>query len=189
MWDALTVERLSLFAGPMAIDTRHCISFTISAEDYASALRLHMRRYWARKLGPRIFVAAVFAACFLAAIVSRFHPLWTSAAIGAGIGAVCLPLFTYFVLLQRQARKIYSQQKTMQSPVDASWSKDAYSAATATVTGVTPWCDYYGWSADEKMVLLMQSPVLFQMVPRHALSAEQADDLIAQLEHSGLHRV
>lgn len=168
---------------------RPSVSFSISAEDYANALRLHMRRYWATKAGPWLFIATVVAACLLAMVLSDFHPTWTSAGIGGVIGAACLPLFAYFVMLPRQARKIHSQQKTMQHPVEASWSREAYSASTETVTSTTPWSDYYGWSADETMVLLMQSPVLFQMVPRHALSREQAEDLIGLLGQSGLRRL
>lgn len=77
----------------------------------------------------------------------------------------------------------------MQHPVEASWTADAYSASAKTVTGTTAWSDYYGWSADDKMVLFMQLPVLFQMLSRHALSAEQAEDLFAHLDRSGLRKL
>ncbi|MGB3024282.1 YcxB family protein [Paradevosia shaoguanensis] len=88
----------------------------------------------------------------------------------------------YFALLPRQARKIYGQQKTMQHPVEASWNSEAHSAATAVASSTVPWGEYHGWSADETMILLMHSPVLFQMIPRHALNAAQAADLTKRLQ-------
>ncbi|MCF1741369.1 YcxB family protein [Paradevosia shaoguanensis] len=88
----------------------------------------------------------------------------------------------YFALLPRQARKIYGQQKTMQHPVEASWNSEAYSAATAVASSTVPWGEYHGWSADETMILLMHSPVLFLMIPRHALNAAQAADLTKRLQ-------
>lgn len=165
------------------------VSFTITAEDYASALRLHMRRHWATRIGPKLFAAAVLAACLLAVALTGFDSAWTSASIGGLIGLVVLLLLSYFFLLPRHAYKIHGQQKTMQYPVEASWNGEAYSASSTNVSGTTPWLDYYGWSADDKMILLMQSPVLFQMVPRRALSPEQAQDFIEHLERSGLRRI
>ncbi|TKT80019.1 YcxB family protein [Aquamicrobium sp. LC103] len=164
-------------------------SFTITAEDYANALRLHMRRYWVTKSGPKLFIAAMFALCLIAMIASGFDPTPTTVAIVVMVGTAIWPLLAYFLLIPWQARKIYREDKTLQHPIEASWTRDAYFASTATVTNTIPWSDYFGWSADEKMVLLMQSPVLFQMLPRHALSGEQAEDLIGHLEKSGLRRI
>jgi hypothetical protein len=165
------------------------IAFTITAEDYANASRLYMRRYWATRVGPRLFIAAMFALCLIAVIVSGFDPTPTTVAIIVMVGTAICPLLSYFVLIPRQARKIYREDKHLQHPIEASWTQDAYFASNATGTNTIPWSDYYGWSADEKMVLLMQSPAVFQMLPRHALSNEQAADLIGHLENSGLCRV
>lgn len=165
------------------------VSFTITAEDYANALRLHMRRYWATRAGPKLFIAAMFALCLIAVIVSDFDPTPTTVAIIVMVGTALWPLLAYFLLIPWQARKIYREDKTLQHPIEASWTRDAYFASTATVTNTIPWSDYYGWSADEKMMLFMNSPASFQMLPRHALINEQAADLIGHLENSGLRRI
>lgn len=165
------------------------VSFTITAEDYANALRLRTRRYWFRSTRIKVFVAAVVTACALTIAIAGFDSIAGSLAGGAMIGLVgltaWLPL-AYFVFLPRQARKIYDQQKTMQHPVEASWSSEAYSAATPVTASTVPWGEYYGWCADETIILLMHSPVMFQMIPRYALSPAQLTDLTDHIKRSGL---
>ncbi|WP_332712431.1 YcxB family protein [Pelagibacterium mangrovi] len=165
------------------------VRFTLTAEDYANALRLHMRRYWVTRWGPKLFMLVVFVGAILAMVLTGFDELWTSMAIGGMIGAVILPLLAYFVFLPRQARKVYAQQKTLHQPVEASWDEAGYTASTETVTSVVVWTDYYGWSLDDRMVLFMQSQVLFQMLPRQALTDAQLADLIEAVERSGLRRI
>lgn len=131
----------------------------------------------------------MFAVCAVAIIVSGFDPTPTSIAIIVLIGTAIMPLLSYFILFPRQARKVYRQVETMRHLTEVSWNLEGYSASTATSTSTIAWGDYYGWSADEKMVLFMQSPNIFQMLPRHALSSEQAKDLMDHLEKSGLRRI
>ncbi|WMT89454.1 YcxB family protein [Pelagibacterium sp. H642] len=163
--------------------------FTITAEDYANALRLHMRRYWATRWGPKLFVIVVFVIAIGAMVMTDFDEAWTSAAIGGIIGAVLLPLLGYLFIVPRRARKVYSQQKTLKQPVEVSWTQEAYIAHTEAAASTVAWTDYYGWSADGKMVMFMQSQNLFQMLPRHALTDEQMNDLTAIIERSGLKRI
>lgn len=168
------------------------VSITITAEDYANALRLRTRRYWFRSTHIKVFVVAVVAACALNIAIAGFDSVAGSLAGGAMIGLVGLVGLTawlplaYFVFLPRQARKIYDQQKTMQHPVEASWSSDAYSASTPVTASTVPWGEYYGWCADETIILLMHSPVMFQMIPRHALTPAQQTDLTDHIKRSGL---
>ena len=168
------------------------LDYTITADDYINALRLRMRRYWLCNKRVKLFVAAVIVACVLAFTLSGLHSIAGSLAGGAIIGLVGIGvwlLLGYVFFLPRQARKIYAQQKSMQYPVRASWDSEAFSAATEIATNSTPWTDYHGWSADEKIILLMHSLLLFQMVPRRALSPEQESDLTAELEGNGLRRI
>ncbi|MEO9297199.1 YcxB family protein [Devosia alba] len=165
------------------------VSFTITAQDYANASKLHTRRYWARNPVPKLFGVGTVAAILLAMALSGINPSLTIGATGGLIALVCLSLFTYFVRIPRQARRIYGQQKTMQHPVTASWDSATFSASTKAVSGTTAWNDYYGWAADETIILFFQSPALFQMLPRHALTAEEADDLLTHLAQSGLRRL
>lgn len=165
------------------------VRFTLTAEDYANALRLHMRRYWATRWGPKLFMLVVFVGAILAMVLTEFHEGWTSAAIGGMIGAVIVPLLAYYVFIPRQARKVYAQQKTLHQPVEASWDETGYTASTETVSSVVVWTDYYGWSLDDKMVLFMQSQALFQMLPRHALTDVQLADLTDAVERSGLKKI
>lgn len=165
------------------------IRFTITARDYADALRLHTRRSWATRWELKLFLLAVYALGILAMVLSGFDALLTSIAIGGMLAAPAVPAFTYFVYIPRLARRVYAQQKSMHQPVEASWTDESYTASSGTTSGTVAWTDYYGWSVDDRMVLFMQSQLLFQMVPRHGLTREQTDDLIAHVERSGLRRI
>jgi len=144
------------------------VSFTISSEDYADALRLHMRQYWVCSLMPKLFMAVLLLLCVAAIVLSGIEPTVTSAAIGAMIAVACLPLLSYFVVLPYRARRTHRQQKTLHYPVEAAWGEQGYSASTKDTSGTISWSDYYGWSADDRMILFMRSPTLFQMLPRRA---------------------
>ena len=165
------------------------VSFTITVQDYINALRLRARRHWIRNLALKLVSAAALAAVLLAMVLSGFRPSLTIGAIGGLIALACLFLFTYLVRLPWQARKVYSQQKTMQHPVTASWNSEGYSASTKAASGTISWSDFWGWTADENIILFFHSPVLFQMLPRRALTPEEADDLFVHLAQSGLHRL
>lgn len=162
--------------------------FTLTAEDYANALRLHMRRYWATRWTPKLTVLVIFLIA-IAILVTSSSDLWTFAAIAVMISAAAAPVARYFFDLPRQARKVYAQQKTLHQPIDASWTPDAYVTTAEDAASTIGWGEYYGWSADEKVVLLMQSQALFQMLPRRALSESQMSDLLATIQSSGLKKI
>lgn len=70
------------------------VSFTITPDDYTNTLRLHMRRYWATQTGPQFFIAAMFALCAVAVIVSNFAPTPTTVAVVVFIGTAILPFLS-----------------------------------------------------------------------------------------------
>lgn len=168
------------------------VSFTLTPEDYADASRLHARRYFLNSIRLKLLAAIIVVGASLAIGFSGLDSVAGSLAGGALVGLVVLVawiVFAYFFILPRQARKIYGQQKTLQYPVEAGWSSEAYSASSAAVASTVPWLDYHGWSADDKIILLMQSPILFQMLPRRALREEQAQDFFTQVSRSGLRKL
>src|SRR5690606_26244767 len=147
------------------------------------------RRAWATRWELKLFLLAVYALGILTMVLSGFDALLTSIALGGMIAAPLVPVLTYFIYLPRLARRVHPPPTTLHQPVEASWTEEGYTASSGTTTGTVAWTDYYGWSADDRMVLFMQSQLLFQMVPRHGLTREQADDLIAHVERSGLRRI
>jgi len=160
--------------------------FTLTSADYTAALRLNMRSYYRRPLP--LLVLAAFAALALFILVVRPGEDATlgSIALGAAIGVLILPLVVYLLFVPLRARKIFAQQKTLHEPVSIAWSETAYTASTPTVTGTVPWSNYFDWLEDDRMIVIRQSMTLFQMLPKTALTAEQAADIRACARAGGL---
>lgn len=165
------------------------VTFTLTPEDYCGAMRLCARRYWLGSIRPRIGFAVMFGGLVMLMAAMNFDLAFVTAVIWLMIALVAMPFILYYRLLPRRARKIHAQQKSLQVPVGASWTEKGYFASSALGSGTIPWTSYHDWRRDKAMILLMQSEVLFQMIPRRALSAEQDADLVAALERSGLKEV
>jgi hypothetical protein len=166
-------------------------SYTLTAEDYCNALRLHMRRAWASKASSNIFAAGVLIAIASAPLFG-FNLILTVigvAGIGSLVGVAAWAFIISYVYIPRKARKVFNEQKAMQYPAKMSWDNRAFTVTSSLGSSIIPWSDYYGWSADRSIILLRLSSVLFHMVPCRALSQEQARDLFYRLELSGLRRI
>ncbi|HSG34155.1 MAG TPA: YcxB family protein, partial [Sphingomonadaceae bacterium] len=50
------------------------------------------------------------------------------------------------------------------------------------------WSDYYRWAEDERLVLLFQSRILYNMIPKSALSRGQLDEIRGHLEFAGVRK-
>lgn len=159
---------------------------TLVAGDYTAALRLVALSSWKRPIP--LIVIGVFAAAFLAMIVTGpdNNPERTSIGIGALVGLFLLPFIVYFLILPLRARTIYKQQKSMQEPATISWDEAGYTARNAHVGGTMPWSQYFDWLENDRVIIIRQSPALFQMLPKSAITPGQAADIRACAHAAGL---
>ena len=58
-----------------------------------------------------------------------------------------------------------------------SWSEAGLKATGSHGEWTVPWGDYLKWAENSKVILLFQSPRLFQMLPKRFLDTEQVADL------------
>lgn len=160
------------------------VSFTISADDYISSCRLLMRRRYLSGRNSIIIVVMVLASVLAISVSERNSAGGNYAVFFAAFlfAWVFLHAINYFILLPRRASRIFRLQKTMQYPVEASWGCECYAELTSVLSSKVPWSDYYGWAADKSVILLMQSPIVFQIVPRRLLSIDQTGNLLEHLD-------
>lgn len=165
--------------------TERSIAFTLTPEDYIAAQHLHARRQMLRP--PMLALFAIFAAVFFFGVFAPTgDPFLNRLMVIVALVVFAMIPFNYFFLLPRRTRKIFAQQKTLSERVEASWSPEDYSASNATNSGTIRWADYHKWDSDEKIVLLYQSDILFQMIPRTALTDAQLSDIRALARTAGL---
>ncbi|WP_417584557.1 YcxB family protein [Pelagibacterium sp.] len=169
--------------------TTQPVTLTLTPSDYASALQLHARRYFIANTGPKIFTFLIVLVALAMMIMTGFDEGFTSAAIGGLIGLAAMPPLIYFIALPYRAKKVFAQQKTLHAPIAASWSEDGFTANTSSMGGTIAWNQYFGWSEDQAVFLIMQSQQLFQMLPKRAMTNQQIEDLRAHLVRSGLKKI
>lgn len=107
------------------------------------------------------------------------------AAAGAGVGAalalVVMGLFylACFIMVPRQARRLFGQQASLRDPVHYFWSDAGFGYRSDRASADLPWADYYRWAEGRRSFLFFLNEQMFYLVPKHALSPDQAEDLRA----------
>jgi hypothetical protein len=154
-------------------------------QDHAvEGLRLVMRRKLKVPLAPFLILAVgVAAIAMLLPGGSRFGialPVlaWLLIAL-AGILAV-----VHYWVLPRQARRMYSQAKLLKEEVTFAWDDEGYSVTGESSRTRLSWTDLYAWSENENLVLLHQSEMGFNLLPKSVISDAQLNDIRAHLDNA-----
>ena len=142
----------------------------LAPEDYIQALRLHMQQPWLK------FLALVILGLHLAIFI---HLIVTGSSL-AVIFEALLPLFVfvlafgiiYFVIQPWNARRIFSQQKTLQVEYEAIISPDMLTTTTQNGHYEMPLADFHKYKVGKDLVLVYQSQVLFHMFPRRFFASD-----------------
>jgi hypothetical protein len=100
---------------------------------------------------------------------------WTLVVLAALIVAVRL------VWLPRYAKRVFAQQRDLQSPVKIEWTDTHFIASAETGTTRMAWADFYRWRRNESILLLYRSEALFNFVPLDSAEALVAADDMQRL--------
>jgi hypothetical protein len=137
--------------------------------DYLNAQLLHIRPSGFRRIGLYLILAAL--AC---TVVSSIYLAFTRDFSFDYFWPVLLiillwPLYR-FVLLPNRIKKLYSQQKTLQVPVEVEIKEDTLNTTSEFGQNTHPWKDFVKWKEDKELFLLYQSDVAFNMLPKRMFS-------------------
>lgn len=153
------------------------VTFQLSELQAAAAAKQVLRRRLKVPLWPVLAIGAPLA------IVGLLLP--GEGAIGASIPILswlvlilCFILGTvHYWLLPRQARRHFRQTSLLSEAMTLSWDEDGFSLAGDRASSRLAWRDLYAWDENDDIVLLMQSEMLYNLVPKSALTNEQTEDL------------
>ncbi len=150
------------------------------ADDYVSALGLHATWSLRRWL---VHVALAFVA---AVVLFVSFPGWPAILAGGVLGGavgslVCYGLSRTFYLPWK-ARRMFAQQKSLHDGYELTWDEDGLSIRGRRGQGATPWSEYLRKKENERLVLLYQSDVLFQMLPKRAFGGESSRSIRPYLD-------
>ncbi len=113
------------------------------------------------------------------------------------VNAVFLPLLlllivmlavVQYVLLPWQSRRHFRETAAFSDEISVEWDEQQFRLGGKRGNMALAWSDFYRWAENDEMILLYQSHVLYHVVPKAALSQDQAGDIIAQLERAGVKR-
>lgn len=167
------------------------VAFTATKQDWVAANRLWYRHTKPRRilkwLGPAAFVVA-FTLIVLDLLV------WRKAAIDTVADAVPLMFFAILVtglppltmwLIPRQVARQFAQRPAMRDEAHYAWTDEHLVGATRTGTTVQPWRELHRQLRDDRSFVFLMTDQMLLLVPRRALTVEQASDLADTADRHG----
>lgn len=165
--------------------------YNVSEDDAVAAARLVMRRKLKVPLAPFLLLILIVAGI----------ALWLNGDSGTRFGLV-LPVLAWLVLalagilavlqywvLPRQARRTFQQTTLIKEQATFEWSDVGFSLQGESGRTRIGWNDLHAWAGGESVILLMQSEMMYNLLPKAAFSDEQQADLIACITASGLKKL
>lgn len=153
------------------------------AEDYVSAAKLH--GLWSKR--RLLTVVGIAIAAGVALLV--LHPRWPAVAaagvLGGAIGLLACYALSWSFYLPWKARRMFGQQKSLHETYELEWDEQGLSVHGRLAQSTTPWDAYLKKKENERIVLLYQSDLLFQMLPKRAFTAAQLQALRPYLDRIG----
>ena len=153
------------------------VSYTNKWEDVLAANRLRLRTPRHRRLA--------WAALALIGVAEIALGLVGTDVLLIGLGLFCClayptwRLALHYWLLPRLSRRYYQQAAVLHEPITVAWSAHGLATQSPMVTTSMPWSAYIGRLEDDVILLFFQTDMLYQFIPKRALSAEQVQQLRA----------
>lgn len=155
----------------------HC---QLEPNDCLEAQLLHIRpRPVLKWLGLFTLLMFTLGAIIHIIITPVRYVSWTPLCM---FGVVAYLVFHFLVLLPRQSRKIFAQQKGLQIPYEIEITEDMYSVASERGNGRCPWSDFHKYKKNKSTILLYQSDVLFHIFQKRWFTEEQFIEFCRILE-------
>ena len=143
----------------------------LTPEDYIQALRLHMQQPWIKYLA--FVVLGLYLAMFIHLIAIGSSLTLIAERLIALLTFVLAFGIIYFVIQPWNARRIFSQQKTLQVEYEAVISPDTLTTTTQNGHYEMPLADFHKYKVGKNLVLVYQSQVLFHMFPRRFFASDE----------------
>jgi hypothetical protein len=157
------------------------VSFTPSESDFVAAQRDYWRSRTRGARGLRLFLVfpAMFALIGVIDSISEEGSLvWNLLGYSIGGAVVGGVVFvTWLVIMPAFARRTYRQQRSLHKEFQYGWSEQGLSYRTRYGSGIVPWHELHRWGDGRDTFLFYIHDRLFHFLPRHVLTAEQAEDL------------
>jgi hypothetical protein len=166
------------------------VSFMPTADDYLAA-----NKDWSSQTfrKPRTIVAlaaVTVVAALLGGLSSPLdgdpYPIFRAIGFGfSGLAIMAIGYLASWLVLPRQVRRLYGQQKSLQRTWRYAWSDEGLEFTSTHGTAKLPWVDLRRWSIGSRTFLFFASDRVFYFIPFHVLDEWQAEDLRSTASRCG----
>ena len=165
------------------------ISFQPTVEDVLAARRLHFTTSLKAKRIQRSYLrrGAICATAGLAVAWFLDLPLVLTAVVGLAYWFLFLSLclLAAYLRLPGQTRRTFAQQKSLQDNFTIEWSDVGISTTSERGHSQFKWQDFITIVEGRDAIVLRQSDMLFNFIPKRALSDEQAASIMQHAARAG----
>jgi len=162
-------------------------TFTVGPDDMAAANRLHFLKLFSARRWLFVFLGSAVALALLNfGLIGYIDPeiyLITLGTIWGTIVAICI---VGWLMIPRQARRIWSQGQKLWIERRVAWDVDKIHFISANGEVHVSWGDYYRWAADERSLLLYQDDRSFHLLPLRNLPNGAGETMIGHLRAAGV---
>jgi YcxB-like protein len=139
--------------------------FNLDQQDFISAQMLHTKVTRRQVL---IWGACLVVSATLMLFLQRIPWLLVPCAgiFGGLIGALFTKTVYRWLFLPRRSAKLFQQQKSLRHEITYTWDAQNLRVENERGQGTIPWADYLKWRENERLFLLYQSDVLFNVLPK-----------------------
>lgn len=170
------------------METKGPFLFRVEEAQIVEAMqRLMMRRL---TTGPqRWLVMAVGVLLFVMFILEVIMTGTISGTVIAFIAAIAAAfVMLRFWIAPMMGRRQFRQSAALRAEHSISWDEEAVHFVSERGNARMPFAEFYGWSETPELVMLYQTEMFFNLVPKAPLG-DAAGDLFARLDQAGAKRL
>lgn len=159
------------------------VTFRVAESDVIESLRHSMASRIFR--GPTRWVIVSFA--ILLALLFALNAISGRSQNLAIVLALALPAalaLIHLVMTPMMARRHFRQSKALHDDIEVSWDEEGIAMRGRHGHGRYAYDEFHRWSESANLLLLYQSEMLYNIVPKRALGPEKLADLKAQLSRA-----
>jgi hypothetical protein len=164
---------------------------TLTADDVVAANQLFARRWrstsaaWAFPVLVGLVVAAIYLQRDLKLVGIIFA---AGAGLAAAVSFYLLVWFYQVAVIPASAGRSWRESAGMRKPTDYVLTPDTLSLDQEDSSARRAWPTLTRWSADERCLILYNTPVTFYMLPRRDFSDDEVTRIKAWLMQAGVPR-
>ena len=156
------------------------IKFTLTEQEaVAAALLVLNKQLWAKR-SFRLLLWTILGLLLIAGLLDPSalrRPL-----LLAMIGMAIVLVLMIRLVVPFHAKRHFRQAAALRDEIEVTWDDEGVGFSGAHGNSRLVWGEFHRWAENDRLVLLYQSQMLYNIIPKRALTAEQVGELRRSLE-------